>query len=81
MATKKTRAEKMAEKVMRKVIETAFYKVAYGVTIPMMAIPKIFAAGEETYKACEKLGMPAEETAEIVGVRVKATVEEVAVSP
>jgi hypothetical protein len=62
-----TRAEKMAKKLMAKVVEAAFYKMLEGRTIDLMrGIPAIYKAGEETYLACGKLPLTAEETKAIV---------------
>ena len=75
-----TKAEKMAVKVMSKVVETAFYKAANNQhVIPMIAIPALYRAGEETYKACALLPLTAEETATIVLARMIKEVEKVSV--
>lgn len=70
-----------AERTMRSVVEIAFYKAtSFKHVIPMMAIPALYRAGEEAFKACAMLPLSAEETAEIVLARMTTEVEKVAVT-
>jgi hypothetical protein len=77
-----TRGEKAAEKVMRKLVETCFYEVtSCKYVIPMMSIPALFRAGEETYRAAMALPLTAVEVKAMVTERLTNEVVKVAVKP